>query len=225
MNANTAQALHRSPTTALVHLKRAYGFIREVESATEDFRRSAVAYQAQDNSGQPFLTGMLATVRGGSQLRQQKAALINDLVLAGNEIESAARIDPDSAIEVSEGVLGVPHMRSLIQYLRGQLEMIFGTDESAITFFQNSLQIVPFPGAHYMLGLIYESKYMPAMALQHFESCLALDADGELSVPALREASAMRNYRKRFRGSWGVFLVMLVMFFPAAFVYLVIKWK
>lgn len=225
MSANPVQTFTAPQPTAQVHLKRAYGFIREVESATEEFRQGAVAYQAQEDSDQPLLKGMVASFRGGAQLRQQKAALVNDLVLAGNEIESAARIDPDSAIQAREGILGVSHLRSLIQYLRGQLEMIFGTDESAITFFQNSLQILPFPGAYYMLGLIYESKYMPAAALQHFESCLALDADGELSVPALREASAMRNYRKRFRGSWGVFLVLLLLFFPVAFVYFAIKWK
>ena len=76
-----------------------------------------------------------------------------------------------------------------------------------------------------MLGLLYESEYKPIEALRHFERCLELDPDGELSVPALREANAMRHYRKKFRGQWGLFFLMLVFFFPAAIVYFVVKYK
>ena len=87
----------------------------------------------------------------------------------------------------------------------------------------NCTQIIEFAEPHYMLGLIYEAN-MPGPALWHFEKCLQLDPDGELSVPALREANAMRNYKKRFRGSWGTFFLLLFIW-PAAIVYFFVKRK
>ena len=212
-------------TSAEIHLTRAYGFIHEVEIATEDFRQSAMQYDAQVDADQPFLQGIVSSVRGGRQLNNKKSSLINDLVLAGNEIESAARADSNAVVETREGVFGAKELRALVQYMRGQLELISGSNASALLFFNNSLQLTESPGAHYMLGLIYESEYKPTDALRHFERCLDLDPAGELSVPALREASAMRNYRKHFRGSWGVVLLFLVLFFPFAIVYFLIKWK
>jgi len=224
LSANPTQTVV-SPLAAEVHLKRAYGFIHEVESETESFRQSAMQYSAQVESDQPFLAGMVNSFRGGRQLAQRKGALVNDLGLAANEVEAGARIDPQATIATSEGVFGAIQLRALIQYMRGQLEMISGTDQSAMLFFNNSLQIMEFAGAHYMLGLIYESQYRPVEALGHFEKCLQLDPDGELSISALREATAMRNYEKRFRGSWGVVLFLLVFFFPAAIAYFAVKWK
>src|SRR5262249_20650457 len=116
-------------------------------------------------------------------------------------------------------------LRSFIQLMRGQLEMIWGTSRGAIQFLQNSVQIVELPDAHYMLGLIYESEYRPAEALAHFERCLEIDPAGDLSVSALRELNAMKNYKKRFRGSWGTFAILFVFFFPLAFLYFFAKRK
>src|SRR5882724_7060515 len=92
--------------------------------------------------------------------------------------------------------------------------MIWGKSDGAKELFSQSVQIMEMPDSHYMLGLLYESEYKPAEALKHFERCLELDADGELSVPALREADAMRNYKKKFRGNWLLFIFLLFVFPP-----------
>jgi hypothetical protein len=82
--------------------------------------------------------------------------------------------------------------------------------------------MMEFAEPHYMLGIVYEGQYRPVEALIHFERCLELDPVGELSVPALREANAMRNYKKRFRGSWGTFFLLLCIW-PAAIIYFFVK--
>ena len=199
--------------TADVYLKRAYGFIQEVENATDEFRRHAITHSDQvDNSNEPFLQGMVSTFRGSRQLKQQKSSLVNDLQLANQEIERAASLDSSATIDTREGTFGALQLRAITTYMNGQLEMIWGRSDEAKRLFFNSIQIVEFPGAHYMLGLIYESDYNSAEALQHFERCLELDPAGELSVSALREANAMRNYKKRFRGNW--LLLAFLFFFP-----------
>lgn len=54
-----------------MHLKRAFGFVAEVEKVTEDFRRRASYTNGMDDE-QPFLQGMLDARRGSKQLEQQK---------------------------------------------------------------------------------------------------------------------------------------------------------
>lgn len=197
--------------------KRAYSFLADVEKATEDFRQRALAYNAQVNeSDAPFLQGMVNTVRGGRQLKQQKGVLVNDLNLASDETEKAAKLDPQASIETRDGVFGVVQFRAMIQYRRGEVEMVYGSPESAKQFFNSSLAVTEFADAHYMLGLLYESEYKSAEALQHFERCLELEPAGELSVPALREVNAMRGYKKKFRGSWLLLIILLM--FPVPFV-------
>ena len=78
---------------------------------------------------------------------------------------------------------------------------------------KRSLEFVDFADAHYMLGILYEDEHKPANALFHFEKCLEIEPNGHLSVSALREANAMRNYHKKFRGSWLV-LALLAIFIP-----------
>jgi tetratricopeptide (TPR) repeat protein len=218
-----AQASLTQPNAHL-HLKRAFGFVQEVEKATEEFRSSAIAHDAQIESNEPFLQGMISTFQGSRQLAQQKAALASDLQLAEQEVNRAAALDTNAEIDTRLGSLGVLQLRAWIMYCRGQIEMIWGKGDVAIQLFNNCIQIVEFAEPHYMLGLVYESKYMPAPALWHFERCLELDPAGELSVPALREANAMRNYKKRFRGNWGTFCLLLFIW-PAAIVYFFAKRK
>ncbi len=216
---------HLANATADVYLRRALGFVEEVEKATEQFRRRAIAHDAQVDSDAPFLQGMISTIRGSRQMAQQKATLSNDLELAEQEINRAVALDSNTEISCRLGNLGALQLRAWIMYSRGQIEMIWGSADTAIQLFKNCIQVVEFAEPHYMLGLIFEAKYMPAPALWHFERCLQLDPAGELSVSALREANAMKNYKKRFRGSWGLFAFLLLFFFPAAFLYFFVKRK
>ena len=73
---------HLTHNTAEVNLKRALGFVEEVENATEAFRKRAIAHDAQINSDAPFLQGVLSTIRGSRDLRQQKTALFNDSAIS-----------------------------------------------------------------------------------------------------------------------------------------------
>ncbi len=211
--------------TAEVHLKRAYELINDVEKATEEFRRSSIQHNAQLDADQPFLQMMATGFRGKKQLSQQKSTLQQDLQLANDELGRAAALNADVTIQTKDGVFGIKLLRSMIIYIRGSLEMIWGTSQKAKEQFASSIQILELPDARYMLGLLYEDEYKPKEALKEFERCLELDPAGELSVPALREANAMRNYKKRFRGSWGTFILLFIFFFPAAFIYLAAKWK
>ena len=115
----------------------------------------------------------------------------------------------------------------MIWYAKGQLELVWGKSDKAREFFTSSIQVADSAEARYMLGLILEDEYQPAEALKEFEKCLELDPAGELSVPALREANAMKNYRKKFRGSWPLFILLLFFPFPIVFgvLYFVAKRK
>lgn len=208
-----------------VHLKRAYGFIKEVENATEDFRQSTIAHNVQVDSDQPFLQGMVATVRGSRQLNQQKASLANDLQLANQQIDQAVGLDNEATINTPDGTFGALQLRALSTCMNGQLEMIWGRSDEAKRLLNNSLQMIEFPDAHYMLGLLHESDYQPAEALKHFERCLELDPSGELSVSALREANAMRTYKKKFRGNWVLLIVLLCLYIVPGVIYWVKKYK
>lgn len=219
-----------SPDTAAANLKRAWGLIDGVSKATEELRRRVVQHeqtldQMVDAPGMGgFLGSMIAGMQRKGQLGREKSSLMNDLQLASQEIDKAVKIKPESGIHIESGTLGVPQMRAVILGLSGQIEMVWGTSQKAIDFFSQALQIEEHPDYHYMIGLCYESEHKPKMALIHFEKCLELDPAGELSVPALKEASAMRNYKKRFRGDWGTFFLLLLIW-PAAIWYFVRNWK
>lgn len=207
-----------------IHLQRGLGFLKEVERATDDFRHNLIENQKKTTSTEPFLANIVNSIRSSKALAQEKDSLWTDLGLAEQEIDRAAAIDHTAQIQTDRGILNPLVMRSMIWYMKGQIEMICGSSDTAIQFFNNSIQIVESPVPHYMLGIVYESKYIPVLALQHFEKCLELDPAGELSVSALREANAMRNYKKRFRGSWGIFLFLLPIW-PVAIIYFFVKRK
>ena len=137
----------------------------------------------------------------------------------------ATGLDANAKIQIDSGEAVIPHLGATTHFLNGQIEMIWGTSKKAKEHFSNALQIVETPEVHYMLGLLYESEYKPKEAQAHFEKCLDLDPDGELSVPALREANAMRNYKKRSRGSWGTFIILLILIWPVAIWYFIAKRK
>lgn len=211
--------------SADVHLKRAYGFIQEVDRATENFRQRAIAHDTQVESDQPFLQGMVTTIKGNQQLKQQKTSLVNDLQLANQEIDRAVSVDREATVQTADGTFSALQLRALITYMNGQIEMIWGKSEDAKRLLNSSLQVVELPDAHYMLGLLYESEYKPADALKHFERCLELDPGGELSVSALREANAMKNYKKKFRGNWLLLIVLTLFYIIPGVIYFWKKYK
>ncbi|MGH9498162.1 MAG: hypothetical protein ACRD3L_03390 [Terriglobales bacterium] len=210
---------------AEVHLKRAWGLMSEVEKATESLRERAIQHEAQIEQDQPFVAGIVSSFRSAGKLKREKSSLVSDLQLATSEVDKAATLNPDALVRVNSADFSIVGVRGMILYLSGQIEMIWGTSQRAKDIWFHSIQTSEFADPHYMLGVLFESEYNPTEALKHFERCLELDPDGELSVPALREANAMRNYKKRFRGSWGLFFLMLLFFFPAAIVYFVVKCK
>ena len=215
-----------SQISADVHLKRAYLFIEQVENATESFRQSSLDLDSQvHDEDQPFLLGMVSLIKGDKRLDQQKASLVNDLNLANQELDQASRIDSEATIKTPNGTLTVTQLRAVSLSLSGSIEMIWGRSEEAKKLFNSSLQVDEYPDAHYMLGLLHESDYQPREALAHFERCLELDPAGEFSVSALREANAMRNYKKKFRGNWLIFILLLCLYIVPGVIYFKVKRK
>jgi tetratricopeptide (TPR) repeat protein len=209
---------------AIIHLTRAYGLLKEVESATDGFRRRAIAHSEGD-SNEAFLEGMISAVKGNRDLKQQKGALLSDIGLAEQEIARASSLDPEASIETKDGPFDGVSLRMLIAILRGNIEVFWGSSKNAIGYYQASRSLMDSPTANYMLGFIHEAEYRPVEALKFYEQCLALDPVGEFSVSALRSANAMRNYKKKFRGSWFLFLILFIFFFPAAIIYFFVKRK
>jgi tetratricopeptide (TPR) repeat protein len=209
-----------------VHLKRAYMFVEQVEKATESFHQSALAHDAQvQDDNQPFLQGLVSLHQGDKRLGQQKAGLLNDLTLANQEIDLANRIDSEAMIEIDSVLLGATQLRAVSLYLNGSIEMIWGRSDEAKRLFNNALQVNDSADAHYMLGLLHESDYQPKEALTHFERCLELDPVGEFSVSAIREANAMRNYKKKFRGNWLLLIFLCFMYIIPGVIYYKVKCK
>jgi tetratricopeptide (TPR) repeat protein len=209
---------------AVVHLTRAWGLIDGVEKSTEELRQHVTQYQAWLDKEEPpqiageSLIGVGAIVgfaqgwARSAKLQREKSSLTTDLQLASQELDAAAKLSPEAIVESGGGrVCGIPEMRACILVLSGQIEMVWGTLEKAQDLFSQSLEITQSALTHFMLGLCYESQYRPKHALVHFEKCLELDPNGKFSVPALREANAMRNYKKQFRGSWGTFCLLLIL--------------
>src|SRR5205085_1863194 len=126
----------------------------------------------------------LLAFQGGRRIAGQKAALQQDINLAWNEINAAEQANPDVAIEVGDGMFRPSTLRAMGYLLSGELEIIGGSATAARDSLTKSLELIETPHAHYFLGILYESEYKPQEALPHFERCLELDPDGELSVSA-----------------------------------------
>lgn len=209
---------------ASAYLRRAYGLISEVENQLEEFRQHAITQNQGVEEMQGF-GGFIEALQGGRRLAQQKAKLLSDLTLAWSELERAGAADSDVVVAHPDGDLTLSGLRACALLCQGQLEMISGTPTEAERLFAGSLQHVETPTGHYYAGLACEYAYRQAEALQHFERCLELEPDGEYAVAALREANDMRNYKKRFRGSWGTLGLFALFCFPAAPVYFALKYR
>ncbi len=214
-----------SQTPTVAYLRRAYGLITGVSEKTEDLRQHVLAHEASAQQDQPFVAGMVSTFQSGRRLGSEKANLKADLDLAISEIDRAQAADPDAAIDTKDGTLQAKHLRANALLLHGVIEGLHGTSALARQYLGQSIQVADSAGANYWMALLYEGDHDPANALAYYERCLALDPDGEYSVAALRSANEMRNYRKKFRGSWGMFGCLLLLFFPVAIVYYVVKTK
>lgn len=213
---------------AEVHLRRAHDLLQEVNKQTESFRERAIACSTAGDDNSTFLGSMAEIARQSSRLKKERASLISDLQLADQQMNLAAQIDRDARLESEDGAVGIPNLKAMYFYLFGTTELIAGYAWSAEANLKKSLEFVDFADAHYMLGILYADQYKPANALPHFEKCLELDPNGHLSVSALREANAMRTYRKRFRGSWLLCAFLFFLPFPPmlwAVVYFLVKRK
>ena len=210
---------------AVVHLRRAYDLGKVVEGKTEDLRTRAASHDASLDADQPFLQMVWTGIAGKRKLGAEKAELVRDLELATSEMERAISLDPEVRIETSDGPFNGTNMRAGIWLLYGQIEMVWGTLQMARQHLEYSLKVFELPETNFMLGAVCESQYQAAPALQYYERYLELDPNGEFSVAALRAANQLRNYRKRFRGDWTLLIVSLVLCFPIAFIYFILKYK
>lgn len=212
-------------TDPSVHLRRAYGLIKSVEDSTEELRQAALRHQASVGDDDPFVASMLTTIKGGRRLAADKAKIMADLQLALGELASAEAGNPDQDIDTPEGTFQVMHLRALAYLQQGLVEALHGTSNQARQYLGQSIQTFETADANYWMAVLYEGDYDAPNALQFYEKCLELDPDGENSVAALRSANEMRNYKRRFRGDWGLFGCFLVFFFPAAIIYYFVKKK
>jgi hypothetical protein len=212
-------------TDPSIHLKRAYDIIKTVENSTEDLRQAALRHQASADDNEPFVASMLSALKGRRRLAADKAGIMSDLQLALDEIGAAEAGDHDQEITTPDGDFRAQHLRAFIFLQRGLTEALHGTPQQARQHLWESIQTFETPQANYWMAALYEDDYDAPHALQFYERCLELDPSGEHSVAALRSAKAMRNYKRRFRGDWGLFGCMLLFFFPAAIVYYFAKKK
>jgi tetratricopeptide (TPR) repeat protein len=214
-----------STPNATVHLNRAWRLMGEVNGQLEQLHHHVLTHNETVQQDGPFVASLVSSFQSSGRLGAQKSSLYSDLQLASSEVDSAAAIDPDATIKADEGVLGIEHLRGVILRLRGSIELIAGSGETARQLYLQSLQFIESPDTYFWLGVIHEDRYDPQWALHYFEKSLELDPDGELSVAALREANRMRNYRKGFRGDWTILILSLLCCLPFAPIYYYMKYK
>lgn len=215
-----------SQSSAELHLQRAWKLLESVESAVEPFRESVLAHDAQmQNDDQPFLSTIVSDTKRRRNLSQQKTSLTNDISLANREIDEALRIDSEATLSIPAGSLTANHIRALLLNLNGAIELLWGRSDEAKRILNSSLQLAELPDAHYWLGFLLEAEYKPKEALEHFEKCLELNEDGEFAVSALREAEAMRNYKKKFRGNWLLLVFLFFLYIIPGVIYFKVKYK
>jgi len=196
-----------------------------VEDSTENLRQAAIRYQASVNDDEPFVSGMLSTIKGGRQLAADKARITADLQLALSELAAAEAGDPNRELVTPEGTFQAKHLKALAFLQQGLVESLHGTTSQALQHLSLSIQTFETADANYWIAALYESSYDAPHALQFYERYLQLEPNGELSVAALRSANEMRNYKPRFRGDWSLFGCFVLFFFPAAIAYYFIKRK
>ena len=223
-----ASTVDQSP--AQVHLKRAGDLYGRLADATEELRERVLRHEAEmdqrvESDSGSFVADFAGVIVGGAKgtrgLGRDKSSILSDIQLAHSEIDQAAAIDPRVTIRVDGADVGIPNLRAGLFRINGAAEMIWGTPERARQMLVQSSEIMEDPYTHYLLGSIYEFKYQPKEALKHFERCLELDPNGENSVSALRDADAMRNYKKTFRGNW----LLLIFLFCCYIVPGVLYWR
>jgi tetratricopeptide (TPR) repeat protein len=202
--------------------------VGHISKAADDLENQIERHEAEldhrvDSDGS-FAGIVFARVVGDRRLSKSKASLESDIQLAHGELDRAAAIAPDAEIETEAGIVGIPGMRAVLCAASGLVEMIWGKPQRAEGYFLKALSTAEVPDHHYWLALVYETEGKSNQALLHFERYLELDPNGDQSVSALREANAMRNYKKKFRGNWATFFVLLL-FWPAAIYYLIKNWK
>ncbi len=201
-----------------VCLKRAFIILRGVEKDLEGWRAHlrTMAQSIEETPG--FGEAMIKGIAGRFSARREKGELSTNLDLASRELETASRLDRDSCtvLEVEEGRFNREVLEAMVDVFRGDLEFTSRNIQGAIRYYEESAGKIELPDTFFNLGAAYECEFQPAKALEAFEKCMRLEPDTELAVEALRRIERLRNYRKRFRGSWLVLYILIGLFFPAA---------
>jgi tetratricopeptide (TPR) repeat protein len=209
-------------------LIRALQLLQNIESQIGSFRTQVVRHDAQLNSEHVPVSAIGDVVqswRNAGTIGAQKTELVRDLQIVDNELRQAESADPQVTVEFEGADIGIEPARAYMLLLNGQIEMLWGNSDRAIQLLTESCSHQEMAATHFMLGLAFESQYRPKESLFHYEKCLALEPTGDYAISALREAEAMRSYKRRFRGSWGAFGCLFIFFFPFAIVYYMVKRK
>ena len=215
-----------------VHLNRVVSFLDEADDSTAQFREKLQAHHDALGKGsvsfEDFLFDFVEGAARGVSLKKDKAALVSDLDLATRELELGEMQDRDATVTVEgdgkDVTLTIPQLRAAILRQRGFIELLLGSNQQAEQYFLQSVERLESPEPYYMLGAIAEAEYRPVDALNYYEKSIQLEPAGVWSVGALRGAESMKNYKKKFRGSWGIFCALLLIW-PAAVVYFFAKRK
>lgn len=215
----SGEVVDMSQSPAAIHLRRAFGIVKKVGQKTEELRQHVVQYSASLQQDQQFLKGMVSAIAARRQVATKKATLKSDLDLAISELDKAQAAGPDEVIQVNGNDIQSYRLRAWALMLHGLVETFSGSSETARRYFWESIHTFDNADANFWMGVCYEEDFDPQNALLYYERCLTLDPDGEFSIEALRSANRMRNYKKRFRGSWVIFGLLCWFLFPMAIVY------
>ena len=158
-------------------------------------------------------------------MARDRSSLLGEVKLIQAELDKANAIDPAATILINGTQIGIPIMQAGLYSTEARIESIWGSNTRAKELLGKSINIMEDASDHYLLGLIYEEEYQPQDALRHFERCLELDPNGGDSTAALREANAMRNYKKKFRGSWILLIILFFFYIFPAVIYWIKRYK
>lgn len=208
---------------AVSHMHRAQRLITEAGRQFDKLREVAVKRQASSGQEGGFLSVIATNMKLDRQLKNDISALKADIDLALAELDKAEAADPEAIIEVDDTLLRVNSLRAGALFNHGVIEASMGNSQQAKQFFYQSIKLFDMGETNYWMAHLYENDGDAKNALIYYERCLAIDPDGELSVDALRSANRMRTYKKQFRGNWGLFGCLLLLFFPAAIIYYIVN--
>lgn len=192
--------------TAESHLIRAFRLIDEASGRIQEFAQQMTTLQTSDHSDMGFLRGMAATARESAATGAMKSKLDTDLRLAESEITAAEALDAEASVQIQGRIFALSSLRAALFGTRGIIEYINGKKPYARQCLEYAAGLEDTAAIQFWLGLLAKDEKDSQRALQHFERSLALDPNGEMSIPALREAD---EARKRLQGGGGCALLLI----------------